>query len=323
MTIAGEKTTGFHPFFDPLIDGAQLSWGKKFSIALVLGATYLLLQYYALPDKLDFFTHYCWILGIIISTAMLALYISVEIFRRTLVTIYKLESGEATCEGIIHDWLSNRCYLIAGTSFATINTTVGHVLGVPAGFYETPIALGSIYMGMFAAGFATGMGILGIIAIILLYLRFAPNLQHTLDPLSPDGTGGIKKLGDTLWFFGALTGLVGVLVSIYMFQVRWTNMHVDYVQVVFLVWVSLPYLFAVSIVLIPGLAVRRQVSYFKRYKIRQLKREKAKLYSAYKKFDAMDDDALIHEKKELKERLIRIQEELDQLKLMRNSHLER
>ncbi len=323
MTIAGQHTQSFHPFFDPLIDGRQLSWGKKVSIAVALGAAYLLLQYYSLPDKMDFFTHYCWILGAIISTAVLALYISAEIFRRTLVTIYQLESGAATCESIIHDWLSNRCYLIAGFSFAATNTTVGHVLGVPAEFYATPFALGSIYIGMFAAGFAAGMGSLGIIAIILLYLRFAPNLLHTLDPLSPDGTGGIKKLGDTLWFFGALSGLVGVLVSIYMFRVQWTNMHSDIVKMVFLFWISLPYLFAVSIVLIPGLAVRRHVSYYKRYKVRQLKREKAKLYSAYKKFDAMEDDALISEKKALKERLIRIQDELDRLKLMRNSHLDR
>ena len=323
MKIAGQHTSSFHPFFDPLIDGQQLSWGKKVSIAVALGAAYLLLQYYSLSDKMDYFTHCCWILGTIISTAVLALYISAEIFRRTLVTIYQLESGAATCERIIHDWLSNRFYLIAGFSFATTNTTVGHVLGVPAEFYETPIALSSIYIGMFAAGFAAGMGILGIIAIILLYLRFAPNLLHALDPLSPDGTGGIKKLGDTLWFFGALSGLVGVLVSIYMFRVQWTNMHTDFVQMVFLFWISLPYLFAVSIVLIPGLAVRRHVSYYKRYKVRQLKREKAKLYSAYKKFDAMEDDALISEKKELKERLIRIQDELDRLKLMRNSHLDR
>jgi len=323
MPIAGQHTTSFHPFFDPLIEGQQLSWGKKIGIALVLGAAYLLLQYYSLPDKMDFFTHYCWILGTIISTAMLALYISAEIFRRTLITIYQLESGASTCDTIVHDWLSNRCYLIAGFLFATANTTVGHVLGIPVDFYETPISLGSIYIGWFAAGFAAGMGILGIIAIILLYLRFAPNLQHTLDPLSPDGTGGIKKLGDTLWFFGALTGLIGVLVSIYMFNVQWTNMQTDIVQFVFLFWTSLPYMFAVSIVLIPGLAVRRHVSYFKRYKVRQLKREKAQLYSAYKKFDAMDDDALIIEKKELKERLIRIQDELDRLKLMRNSHLDR
>lgn len=323
MTIAGEQSSNFHPFFDPLRDGHQLSWGKKIGIALSMGAAYLLLQYYALPDKMDFFTHYCWVLGIIISTAMLALYISTEIFRRSLDTMQELEAGTTNSDRIVNEWLSNKWYLIAGLFFATLNTSVGHLLGIPTDFYATPMAMISIYSGMFAAGFTAGMGLLGILAIIVLYLRFAPNLHHALDPLSPDGTGGIKKLGDSLWFFGALTGLVGILVSIYMFQVRWTNMYKDYVQIVFLFWVSLPYLLAISIVLIPGLAVRRQVSYYKMYKVQQLKREKSKLYSSYKKFDAMDDDALIHEKKELKDRLDRIQNELEKLKQMRNSHLDR
>ena len=99
-------------------------------------------------------------------------------------------------------------------------------------------------------------------------------------------------------------------------------MYKEYVQFVFLFWLSLPYILAISIVLIPGLAVRRQVSYYKNYKGKQLKREKAKLYSSFKKFDAMEDEALIHEKNQLKSRLDRNQEELEKLKQMRNSHLD-
>lgn len=323
MAIAGEHNSCFYPFFDPLRDGHQLSWGKKTGIALGIGAAYLLLQYFSLPDKMDFFTHYCWILGIIISTAIMALYVSTEIFRRSLVIMQELEKGTPTSEKVVATWLSDKWYLISGLTLATTNTTIGHLLGVPADFYASPMALISIYIGMFAAGFSAGMGLLGILAIIVLYLRFVPNLQHTLNPLSPDGTGGIKKLGDSLWFFGSLTGLVGILVSIYMFQVRWTNMYKDYVQILFLFWISVPYILAISIVLIPGLAVRRQVSYYKLYKVKQLKREKSKLYSSYKKFDAKDDDALILEKKAIKDRLDRIQEELEKLKRMRNSHLDR
>lgn len=318
-----EQPVKFYPFFDPLREGQQFSWGTKIGIALSAGAAYLLLQYYSLPDKLDFFEHYCWILGIIISTSILALYLSTEVFRRSLVTIHKLETGQETSEKVVRNWLSNKWYLLAGFVFAMANTTVGHVLGVPADFHETVVSLTSIYIGMFAAGFAAGMGLLGVLAVIVLYLRFAPNLQHALDLNSPDGTGGIKKLGDSLWFFGALISVVGILASIYMFEVRWTNMYKNYVQYVFLFWMSLPYVVAVSVVLIPGLAVRRHVSYFKLYKAEQLKREKAKLYSSYKKFESVDDDVLIEEKKQQKERLDRIQDELEKLKQMRNSHLDR
>ena len=322
MTTTGAPPIKFYPFFDPIRDGRQLSWGLKIGIAIGIGGLYLLLQYTALPDKTIFFQLYCWILGVIISTAILALYMSTEIFRRSLVTINELEAGQSTSQAIVTNWLSNKWYVVAGLVLATANTSVGHVLGVPPEYYVSSFSLAAIYAGIFAAWFAAGMGLLGILAIIVLYLRFAPNLQHALDPLSPDGIGGIKKLGDSLWFFGALIGVVGVLISTYMFQVKWTNMYKEYVQFVFLFWLSLPYILAISIVLIPGLAVRRQVSYYKNYKGKQLKREKAKLYSSFKKFDAMEDEALIHEKNQLKSRLDRNQEELEKLKQMRNSHLD-
>ena len=51
---------------------------------------------------------------------------------------------------------------------------------------------------------------------------------------------------------GIAGGAVGVLVSIYMFGISWIFMHKRYVQFIFLFWVSLPYVLAVSIVFIPG-----------------------------------------------------------------------
>ena len=323
MYTTNRKAAEFYPFFDPLRDGHTLGWTTKTGIALGSGAVYLLLQYYSFPDKMDFFQQYCWVLGIIISTSMLAMYVAAEVFRHSLATMHKMEVGHFVSQEIVSKWLTDKKYLLAGFGFATVNTAVGHLLGVPAEFHESVVSLSAIYLGMFAAGFASGMGLLGIFAIIILYLRFAPNLQYALNPENPDGIGGIKKLGDALWFFGALTGLVGVLVSIFMFGVNWTNVHNEIIQNLFLFWVSLPYVFAVSIVLIPGLAVRRQISYFKHYKEKQLKREKAKLYSSYKKFDAMEDDAIINEKKVIKERLNRIQDELEKLRKMRNSHIDR
>ena len=96
----------------------------------------------------------------------------------------------------------------------------------------------------------------------------------------------------------------------------------QYVQFIFLFWVSLPYIFAVSLVLIPGLSVRRRVSNFKSYKSVQLTLEKVKLYSSYKQFESKEDEEIISEKKELGEKLERIQNELEILKRMRNSHID-
>jgi uncharacterized membrane protein len=187
---------------------------------------------------------------------------------------------------------------------------------------QSASSLVMVHFGFFLVGFASGMGLLAITAVIVLYLKFAPTLQYTLDPNDPDRNGGIKRLGDSLWFFGGLIGAVSVLVSIYMFGVSWTFIHKQYVQFIFLFWVSLPYIFAVSLVLIPGLSVRRRVSNFKSYKSVQLKLEKVKLYLSYKQFESKEDEEIISEKKELGNKLGRIQNELEALKRMRNSHID-
>jgi hypothetical protein len=233
-----------------------------------------------------------------------------------------IEGKHVVATKVVDDWLTDKRFLLAGFTFAALNTTVGHLLGVPSEFHDATLSLLMVYFGFFLAGFASGMGLLAIAAVIILYVRFAPSLQYSLDANNSDGNGGIKELGDSLWFFGGLIGAVGILVSIHMFGVSWMYMYKPHVQMIFLFWVSLPFILAVSVVLIPGLAVRRQVSYYKAYKASQLKKEKVKIYSNYKQFESKEDDAIISEKKELGEKLERIQDELEKLKKMRNSHID-
>ena len=316
------QKSNFYPFFDPYRDSGSLGYGSKLGISLGMGAFYSLLQYTALPDKVIFFSENCWILGLIISTACFSLYIATDVFRHNLHTMRAIEGERAASLRVVDEWMNDKWLLLAGFGFAAANTTVGHLLGVPAAFFESTTGLAMVYFGFFLAGFACGMGLLAIAAVIVLYLRFAPSLQHSLDPGNPDGNGGIKKLGDSLWFFGGLIGAVGILVSIHMFGVSWTYMHKQYVQFIFLFWVSLPFVLAVSVVLIPGLAVRRQVSYYKFYRASQLKQEKVKLYSDYKQFESKEDEEIISKKKELGDKLEKVQSDLEKLKQMRTSHID-
>lgn len=316
------QKANFYPFYDPYSDSGGLGYGSKLGISLGIGAGYALLQYYSLPDKVVFFSENCWILALIISTSCFALYVATDIFRNNLATMREIEGKYTGSLKVVDEWMSDKWLLLAGFTFGAANTSVGHLLGVPSVFFESTSSLVMIYLGFFLGGFTSGMGLLAITAVIVLYLKFAPSLQYTLNPSDPDGNGGIKKLGDSLWFFGGLIGAVGVLVSIHMFGVTWTYMHKQYVQFIFLFWVSLPFVLAVSIVLIPGLAVRRQVSYFKSYKSGKLKQEKVKLYSSYRQFEPKDDEDIISEKRELGEKLERIQNELEKLKKMRNSHID-
>jgi len=320
--MPNSQKSNFYPFYDPYSDSGGLGYGSKLGISLGFGVGYALLQYYALADKMVFFSENCWILALIISTSSFALFVATDVFRNNLTVMRKIEGKYVVSLKVVDEWMSDRWLLLAGFIFGAANTTVGHLLGVPSVFFESTSSLVMVYIGFFLGGFTSGMGLLAIAAVIVLYLKFAPSLQYTLNPSDPDGNGGIKKLGDSLWFFGGLIGAVGVLVSIHMFGVTWTAMHKQYVQFVFLFWVSLPYVLAVSIVLIPGLAVRRQVSNFKAYKSGELKQEKVKLYSSYRQFESKEDEEIISEKRELGKKLERIQNELEKLKKMRNSHID-
>lgn len=310
------------PFFDPLRDGRASGWMMKTGIALGLGGCYVLLQYVALPDKEVFTRDYCWVLGLLISATTAALFGITHLLRRMLGTIFELEIDFTAIRGVMSGWLTDRNYLLCGIGFGVLALTVATLLGLPLDLRFTWFSLGAIYCGITLAGFAAGMGLLEVVAIIVLYLRLAPALPHSLNPGDPDGTGGIRPLGDTLWYIAGMIAVVGVLLSSYMLSVDWANLTNEFVQLVFLSWLSLPYILAISVVLIPGLAVRRHISYFKFYKEQQLKQEKARLYAAYRKFADSDDAAIISEKKELSAKMNAIQRELEDLKNMRNSHID-
>lgn len=316
------QRTEFYPFYDPYRDGNMLSMTAKVGISLSVGLSYILLQFLAMPDKMVFFEQSLWVLGAIMSTSIMAMYASTMAFRKSLVILDNVDGQIHVTQRIVREWLSDHRFLLAGGVFATLNTTIGHLLGVPVALYESVSALSMMYLGFVIAGFVSGMGLLSIAAVIVLHLRFAPNLQHALDPENPDGSGGIGELGDSLWFFALLIGAVGVLVSVYMVNVRWSFMYKDYVQLIYLLYMALPYVLAVSVVLIPGLAVRRQVAHFKAHRAKQLKQEQAKLYSSYKEFDAADDDEIISAKKELNEKMEHIEVQMEKLRKMRKSHID-
>ena len=316
------KSTVFYPFYDPYRNGNMLSMPAKVGISLVFGMGYILVQYLAMPAKSVFFEQSIWVLGAIISTSIMALYAATMAFRKSLDTINRIEGTGRLSRGIVEVWLQDGRFLMAGAGFATVNIVVGHLLGVPTDFHSSVPALTMIYVGFFLSGFFSGMGLLSIISVIVLHLRFAPHIQHALNPDSPDGSGGIGSLGDTLWFFASLIGAVGVLVSVFLVNVEWSYMYKGYAQVLFLLWLALPYTLAVSIVLVPGLAVRRQVRDYKSFREKQLKEEEMRLFNSFKEFEEAPDEEIIATKREINERLENIQTQMDKLRKMRNSHID-
>ena len=318
-----KKSPSFLPIYDRI--GSQKALGNTARLGIALGAgfLYVALQYLALPDKAAFLRQYCWVLGAIISASLLALYTATDLFRNNLQLVNKLEGRHNISQAVMDRWLTDRGYILSGCAFAALNTLVGHLLGVPQDFHASPFALTMIYSGFMVAGFTCGMGLYGIVGASILYLKLSPCLHYSLDPMDPDGAGGIKRIGDALWTFGALVGLVGLLVSIYLFGVQWTRSDQPLAGFMLIVWAALPYIAAISIILVPGLAVRRNVQMFKQFKATELRNEHSRIYSELKQFREGGDQEIISENRELTERLNDIQTQLDRLQEMRNSHLDR
>ncbi len=316
------KQTRFYPFFDPYRGGDFLTLRGKIALSVGIGLVYGLVLYLVMDDKMAYLEQGCWVLSLVITTCVLAIYLATEIFRQSLVVMNDVLGNNDLSSSVVEHWLTDRAYVIAGSIFAITNAANAHLLGIPPEFHASLIADFWLNLGYVISGFAAGMGLWAIFAVIVLYLKFAPTLQHSLDPNNPDGLGGIKRLGDSLWYFAALTAAVGLMVATYMFSVDWTNMALSYVRAAFLFWLSLPFIMAISIVLIPGLAVRRQVGLYKDYREAQLLQERAQLYSSFKKFKLGADDEIIAAKKELDDRMQNVQEQLKAIRGMRTSHLD-
>ncbi|MEQ8408864.1 MAG: hypothetical protein RKH07_11365 [Gammaproteobacteria bacterium] len=315
-------TTPFHPFFDPLRDGESLSLQARIAISVAIGLLYGITLYGAMEDKVAYIDQGCWVLSAVITTCVFSLYLATDIFRHSLTAMNALVGNNRLSNSVIQFWLSDRAFVIAGVVFALVNASVAHLLGVPTESHNTAFAYFVLNLGFIITGFAAGMGLWAICAVIVLYLKFATTLQHTLNPNNPDGLGGIKVLSDALWYFAMLTAAVGLMVATYMFSADWTNLALGYVRDVFVFWISLPFIMAISIVLIPGLAVRRQVDLYKSFWESQLLQERAQLYSMFKKFKPDEDDEIITAKKELNDRMQLVQAQLKKLRGMRSSHID-
>jgi uncharacterized membrane protein len=316
------KTISYHPFFDPRREGKPLSWAQKLGLSVTVGAVYSLFQFLNLYNKAVFFEQYAWILSIIISTSLLALYMATAVFRNSLSVMLAHDDPSGSTEQFLRRIMTNRNYIAFGLFFGLTTCAVSQALGIPVSLGEARLPFLSYYLGCMLTGFASGMGLWGIFSIIALYVRLAPNLQYTLDPDNPDGKGGIKALGDSLWVFASLLFLVGLLVAIYMFNAEWTNLQSSLGRALFLFWLAMPFVLAISIVLIPGLAVRRQVDEFKHRKQEELKKERAEVYSSYKEFEQADDEEIIANKRALQDRLNSIQLQMEKLQHMGSSLLD-
>lgn len=312
----------FQPFFDPLRDGRTLTTAQKGLISLAPGLAFGLLHFATLSDRSLFFTQSGWLHALLISASACALYAAVAILRQSLLTMRRLSGGAAMTGQLHSDWLGDRYLLMSGILIAVANVSLVRMFGIPPALLADFPAAAVLYLGYGLVGFVAGVALWVTLAIIVLYLRFAVSLRHTLNPEDETALRDFADLAEALWRFALLVASVGVLISAYLLNVDWTSLHRDTTQILFLVWLSLPYLLAITVVMIPGMALRRQLTEIKAFHAEQLRVEKARLYASYKKFDDAADEEIISRKREIKVRLNHIQRQIDRLGQLRLSRMD-
>jgi hypothetical protein len=171
----------FEPFYDRIAGYGPAPFLIKIALSVLLGA--------------PFFFGASKLLGVLISSAMLALYFATETFRGTLPYMaLKLDphANDALLERI-RQVLSDRLFMVGAIGFGILNFCVGLLLGAPGSGWTLALT----YAGYLVAGFSCGMPVVGICGVVRTIDRFA-ELKPKLDYTAPDRCGGIGaiRVGD-------------------------------------------------------------------------------------------------------------------------------
>lgn len=257
-----KKPATFRPFYEWLPDQFPIPLIVKILCSLFVGALFLVPHYMVVEAKI--LNDWSWLLCLIIVVAMLCLYYATHTFR-AMFPHMKIRLGATdsnTLENVYRDpikeYLSDRSFLQFGILFAVLNCIVGWALGVPYHEFWPKV---TTYVGFFLAGFVCGMPVAGIRGVVITLTRYVDQGQPKVDYTNPDGCGGFLFLGEALIKFSAVTLIVGILLSLYMLEVKWSNAGNDLnkineltaiVQAIMWMWIALPFLLSLTILLAPA-----------------------------------------------------------------------
>jgi hypothetical protein len=224
----------FEPFYDRIAGYGPAPFLIKIALSVLLGA--------------PFFFGASKLLGVLISSAMLALYFATETFRGTLPYMaLKLDphANDALLERI-RQVLSDRLFMVGAIGFGILNFCVGLLLGAPGSGWTLALT----YAGYLVAGFSCGMPVVGICGVVRTIDRFA-ELKPKLDYTEPDRCGGTAVFGSALVRFGSVTMIVGVMISWYILRTPWEHDN-GIADLLKWFWVAWPFLLSLIVVLAPS-----------------------------------------------------------------------
>jgi hypothetical protein len=249
----------FKPFYDRFAE--QLL--SKVLVAFGLGFAFFLLHWLALGHEI--YKHSGWVLSPLISFAVLFQYYATDTFRNALPEMQARlnERNEHFLCEYANEVLSDWEFVKTGLFFGVLNTFMGVLFGLPTA-YQGFFPAATSYIGFFIAGFVCGIPVQGIIGVWRVFEKFATTQTLKVNYAAHDGRGGMEFVGAALARFAAVTLTEGVIIAWYIVHMQWSRQHNPYVNLVFLFWVTWPFILSTFVLIAPCVGLHRSLERAKR-----------------------------------------------------------
>ena len=257
------KHPSFVPFYERLIPRFPGYIPGRVLVSVLPGLAFLGLHYASAGNKA--FQDWSWFLAVLISAAMLCLYYATHTLRTLLpeMNLRLRPAGEGVYMAPLTRILSDRNFVLAGLFFGLLNCAIGISFGLP--YSEAP-ARATILIGYFLAGLVCGMGAFGIYGICVSIGAFSRNATRSFDFTAPDRCGGTQFLGDALVIFALVTLIVGVMISVYIVETKWTGGNAWWIVALEFFWIGFPYVMSLIALVAPAVPINQAL---RAYKIEQ------------------------------------------------------
>jgi len=263
----------FHPFYERLAARVAGHVVGQVLISLALGLLFFV-PHFAVVGR-QVIPDWGWLLGVLITTAMLALYYATYTFRALLPEMElrlrprtgrnphhpATKDSEPEFMRVLKKTLTNGKFIIAGVAFGGLNCGLGWFFGLP---YADAWAKATLLIGFFLAGFVCGMAAFGIYGVTKTVATFSHEVQRNLDYTAPDNCGGVQFVGEALLVFSCVTLIVGVMISVYIHQVKWGNAKFLSVMFAQWAWIVFPYLMSLLVLIAPAVPLNEALRQCKR-----------------------------------------------------------
>ena len=241
-----------------------MSVSQRVSVALLLGGAFLALRYLAVG--LDLFADWSWMVGVLLVSAPLCLYVATNALRRLLPHLdRRLPPGaDARYRAVLFGFLTDGRMAAAGGVFGILNCAMGFAFGPPN--VASVAGAATYYGGLFVLGIVCGMAAYGIYSIIQAIEAYFGTPKLNIDFTAPDRCGGLRVLGQAIVTFAAVTLVMGVLIALYITVAEWRHGNLLIVRVLMAVWLALPFVLSLIVLLWPALAAHAVLTEYKENK---------------------------------------------------------